>query len=467
MIILTEKQIKWLENFWIWKLESLERQQYIYSKGYHNIDFFGDFFLWHWKKKETPEFHNKIHDALSSEENVDIIIARWHGKTTTILINIMHSLTYKIYWSQLYISSAGLWSESLWKIKYELETNTLIKDMFWDLVPKLDNKALEQQWTKKWKEKLLELTNGESIETLTKGNPVRWKRPKRIIVDDIDENKDVMNKSQVEKTRIWFFSSLYNTLLPWWKIVILGTIVWNMCMVKYIKENKDWKVLEYKAIDDNGKPLWEDMWSIEELAKRKREIGSVLFNQEFMNIPLQAEDTIIKEIHINYFDYKDWEKFDYINIWVDPAISEKTKSDPFAIVVTAERWEKKYILEVKELKEKEKDPFKATLIVKHLYKKYSANNVTIETIAFQQVMAKLFRAEHIATTEITPSRDKVTRLMEWLWEFEQGNIYFNKEKTYWLVEQLLAFPDVEHDDLVDAMVYSFRKKRKSFFMEQV
>jgi len=55
--------------------------------------------------------------------------------------------------------------------------------------------------------------------------------------------------------------------------------------------------------------------------------------------------------------------------------------------------------------------------------------------------------------------------MEWQGEFEQGNIYFNREKTFDLVDQLLQFPDVQHDDLVDAMVYSFRKTKKSFIID--
>jgi len=463
MIILNAKQIKWLEDFWIRNLTKSEKIQYVYSKWYIDIDFFWDFFLRSWKWKETPDVHHEIQTALSSKENTNIIIARWHWKTTTILINIIHSLVYEIYGSQLYIASAGLWSESLWKIKYELETNQHIKEVFWNLVPHLDAKAQEQQWTKKWKEKLLELTNGESIETLTKGNPVRWKRPSRITVDDLEENKDVMSTVTVEKTRKWFFSSLYNTLLPWWKIIILGTIVGNMCMVKHIKDTKDWQTIEYKAIE-NWKPLWTDMWSMEELEKRKKEIGTILFNQEFMNIPFQVEHTIVKQEHIQYFDYT-WQPFDYINIWVDPAISEKTSSDPFAIVVTAEKWNKKYVLEAIELKERNKDPFKATKTLKSIYNKYKANRVTIETIAFQQVMSKLLKAENMAVTDVTPNRDKVTRLMEWQWEFEQGNIYFNREKTFDLVDQLLQFPDVQHDDLVDAMVYSFRKTKKSFIID--
>ena len=461
MILLQEEEIYYIEENEI-ELDESQKIQYIYSKWYYDKEYFWDFFLGHWKSKETPDLHIEITEALGGLVNTCVICPRGHGKTTTILIDIIHSLCYKTYGSQLYIAPAGLGSESIWKIKHELETNILIKNVFWNLVPRQDRKTQEITGTKKWKERMLELTNGESIETLSKWNPVRWKRPKRIIVDDLDENKDVMNKTVVDKTRTWFFTSLYNTLLPGGKIVILGTIVGNMCMVKYIKDHKDWHTIEYTAIKD-GKALWPDMWSLEELEKRKREIGSSLFNQEFMNIPIQAENAIIKPEHIQYFDYDSSWKFDYINVWVDPAISEKTNSDPFAIVVTGEIWLKKYVLEAVELKGKEKDPFRATKTVKRLYDKWGANKATIETVAFQKVMAKLFRAEYIATEEITPDRDKVTRLMEYEGDFEQGHVYFNKSLTFDLVEQLLSFPDVEHDDLVDGMVYSFRKKKKGFY----
>jgi len=439
-------------------MKPLEYKAFLTAKCYYDKELFWQTFFKHLKGKQTPPFHLELQQLLDEDCNIDIICPRWHWKTTTLLIDIIHSLVYEKYWSQLYIAPAWLWSETLWKIKCELETNELLTEVFWSLVPKQDTKTKELTWTKKWRERMLELTNWESIETLSKWNPVRWKRPRRIIVDDLDENKDVMTKSVVEKARNWFFTSLYNTLLPWWKIVILWTIVGNMCMVKYIKETKDWKVVEYKAIN-NWKALWEDMWSLEELEKRKREIWSTLFNQEFMNIPLQSENTIIKQEHIQYFTYS-WEVFDYVYMWVDPAISEKTTSDDFAIVITWLIWEKKYVLESKALKWTDKDPFRATKTVTSLYNKWNVNKIYVETVAFQQVMSKLFKKEHLATVEINPHRDKVTRLMEWQWEFEQWFVYFNKELTYDLVEQLLDFPDVEHDDEVDGMVYSFWPRRK-------
>jgi len=461
MIRLTESQLRGIEAFGIWKLSEQELCQYAYSKGYYDKVFFGDFFLWNLKGKSTPHFHKEIYKALWGEDNINIICPRWHWKTTTVIIDIIHSLVYQLYSSQLYIANAGLWSETLWKIRYELETNLLITKVFWVLVPTQQVKE-HDNIKRRWKEKMLELTNWEIIETLSKGNPVRGKRPKRIIVDDIDENKDVMNKMIVEKTRTWFFSSLYNTLLPGGKICILWTIVGTMCMVKYIKDTKQWKTIEYKAVN-NWEPLWGDLWSLQALEERKKAIGTTLYNQEFMNIPLQVANTIIKSEHIRYFEYKG-ENFDKIYIWVDPAISEKTNSDNFAITVCGILWGKKYILESLSLKWQDKDPFKATNTVYNLYKKWTANKVIIETVAFQQVMSKLFKMKGIATQDITPHKDKVTRLLERQGDFEQWLILFNKPTTYSLIDQLLSFPDVEHDDEVDSMVYSFGGKRQEVFV---
>ena len=54
-------------------------------------------------------------------------------------------------------------------------------------------------------------------------------------------------------------------------------------------------------------------------------------------------------------------------------------------------------------------------------------------------------------------KDKVTRLREFQWEFEKWLIKFNSDdsKISSWIEQLKKFPNVDHDDMVDSMVYSF------------
>ena len=160
--------------------------------------------------------------------------------------------------------------------------------------------------------------------------------------------------------------------------------------------------------------------------------------------------------------------FDNIVISVDPAISEKTKSDSFAIVIIWKSKDCYYIIESIELIEKQKDPFNATIIVKELYHKYKANYVIIETVAFQQVMSKLFKNEWLATKEIKPHKDKITRVLEKQFLFEQWKVYFKNTWNEKLINQLLDFPNIMHDDLVDWFTQWIEiKEKKKFIFESL
>jgi len=44
-----------------------------------------------------------------------------------------------------------------------------------------------------------------------------------------------------------------------------------MCLIKYIKEEKKWRSIQYQALKNNI-PLWADMWSYDLLQERKKQI---------------------------------------------------------------------------------------------------------------------------------------------------------------------------------------------------
>jgi predicted phage terminase large subunit-like protein len=70
-------------------------------------------------------------------------------------------------------------------------------------------------------------------------------------------------------------------------------------------------------------------------------------------------------------------------------------------------------------------------------------------------LADYLKEEHMAVNPIKTNRDKVTRLLEYQWEFESGNIFFNTKWCEDLIEELLAFPNWEFDDMVDSLMLSF------------
>lgn len=54
---------------------------------------------------------------------------------------------------------------------------------------------------------------------------------------------------------------------------------------------------------------------------------------------------------------------------------------------------------------------------------------------------------------VSSNRDKYTRLLNVQPNFENGKVYFRGEKDSDLIWQLTNFPDVDHDDIMDALVF--------------
>lgn len=458
MDLLKKSQIKKAEQI-INSLTEEELKKYIISKSFYDIEFFSDFFLsdikrfW-WKKIKTPSFHKDIWKSLNWADNSNIIIARWHWKTTSCMIWILHSLIYKTHQNILYIASTGLWEEMISKIRDNLSNNKLIKQIYWDLNPK--NIKLWENKDKKWRQKELELSNSARVETISKGQSIRGKRPDKIIVDDPQENVDVETKSQVDKFNIWFFTSLYNTMLPWWTITVLWTIIWNLCLVKFLKEEKKWKTIEYKAIKENSRPLWKELWPKQELDKRKRELWIANFNQEFMNIPLSKNDSIIKDEWIKTYNDINWEKYDYCVMAVDPAVTQKEKSDFTWICIIWIKEEKRYVIFSRWVK---LSPIQLEEYIVELDKRFTPRFIIQEQNIELKLLQDLKR-KWLPIIWIRATKDKFTRLLEVAGKIEFWDVLFSSKWQEELIHQLTNFPDVEHDDELDAFIYALKYSQK-------
>jgi predicted phage terminase large subunit-like protein len=85
---------------------------------------------------------------------------------------------------------------------------------------------------------------------------------------------------------------------------------------------------------------------------------------------------------------------------------------------------------------------------------------TIETVGVQRGMLDLLRAEpnlaDIPFRGVTPLADKIARANTWLARAEQGKVKLLRAKwnAAWL-DEICAFPEAEHDDIVDATSGAF------------
>lgn len=450
-------------------------EEYIFWHWFFDIGWFSDYFFTHWKQGpdgfvETPHFHEEIWDMLTDEQmhDINIIIARWHGKTTALLIYMIWRILYFPWWSIVYVASKNLWEKWLWKIRRELETNKKIRYIFGNIVPTNSDDKKDKRLNK-WRQKELEFLNGSYIETVTRGQPIRWARPKEIIMDDPQDNKDVKNPKIAREFLEWAFTSLYNVLLPWGRMVALGTIVWNLCFVKQLRDDKKWPTIEYQACDDNFENiLWPGLWTKKALMERrdgkviidaktwkeirKQGIGTAYFNQEFRNIPLNTAERVIKDHWIRF--YVPPLEFDYIIFAIDPATKTKEKNDFTGLCVLGVKEYKKYVIYSKGAK---LPPRELETFICNINDRFEPD-VIVKEDNIEVKLTDDLKARWLPIESVWSHRDKHTRLLGVAWQIEVGDVYFlNGGSQDSLIEQLTQYPDVEHDDEMDALVFALKK----------
>lgn len=218
--------------------------------------------------------------------------------------------------------------------------------------------------------------------------------------------------------------------------------------------------------------MWADKFSIERLKELRAESGKIIFNMQYQNDTELAKGRIFKA---QYFRYYEEYKLDYdfqtakirikdaegLDKWIkvrvymgaDLAISENENSnnDFFVLmVIGVDEAKNVYILDYV----KERLTFNAQLTTTISYgrDKYPmVERVGVETNQYQKALAQeLRRLSLLPVVNINTTKDKVTRAMRRSANFENGKVYF-REGMDDLEECLLLFPEVDHDDLFDAL----------------
>lgn len=472
---MTLEQINYLESF-LSVMTRSERRHRTYCKAFYDTDFlmktfFSKRMTHRGKMIESCDFHHKIDIAYQSNTDVNLIAPRWHAKTTRIIVNMFRDLAYGelIIWEPydlLYLSERWLGEISIGRLRAELETNEIIRDVYWVLAPNdADSKYIVENSKKKRKQSYLELTNGASIETVSKWWALRGRRKHKVIGDDLEENKDVKNLRVVEEFRDFMLTTVYNMMLPWGSMFILGTIVGELCFVLYLKQKraKAFNTLIVYAIQDK-KPIRPAMRSKAALRKRLETIWSARFMQEFMHKPISVKDRIIKAHRIKYRTTDTLpNKFDKIIMGIDIATTEKKTSDETAVTVLwfifhSNRWVNYYDVYVLHNDGRKLSPWKTELMIVKKYMDRKPDEIYYE----ENIEAKLLedlKARKLPIKWVRTAKDKHTRLWDAAPDIEFGRVFFWPDQK-WLTDQLTYFPDVEHDDRMDSFLIALKRDVK-------
>lgn len=447
-------------------MDQEQRQQLLYYARLEAIKLYakeGD--ILNWGRLLFPEkfglpfcedLHNYLVDT-AEDDFTSTLAPRGHAKTTIscFLIPIFYALNFPdMYYHYLNVQSTSTKAiEVNVSIKKEIEENQALIDIY-------GNQMSETKWT----EKRFVLKNGvifscagarESMRGIQHNN----KRPDYIIVDDLYDDDDINNADMVNKKNRWFWSTLYPARAKSKKhsVHIQGTAISKIDLMHSLPET-----IKYKAII-NDKPLWKELWTLEQLLAEKEKIGSIIFAREYMNDVRDDETSIIRQSWIKFYKHSQFNQLG-LNIkkviaGLDPACGENALNDfsGYAIIHVDENYNV-YIENVCEAK----NSFNANMnMVEQWDNRYQPDVFRIEAISgFKQLTDEVKRTKNVKLKAITTVKDKITRLELQSFRFENGKVFINSEMNKKemdnLIEQLINnFPP--HDDVRDAVIVAMEE----------
>jgi len=425
------------------------------------------------KRFIPSKYHNLIRVTEKLEGLVDVE-PREHAKSTrmSLAYPLWRVLTGKSKFILLMSASQEMANLFLENLKAELEENERIIEDF------------GEQKGEKWKTDFITLKNGSAIVSKGAGSSMRGIRhrqfrPDLVIADDIMKDDLVNSPTQRDKLYRWF-KRVVMALGKDAFIVVVNTIFHNddlpSRLLREIEggELANWLGLRFSAVLEDGSPLWPERWSLEELEKKKKALGSVHFATEYLNEPISDEDAVFKEEWFIYYEPSEIaEKLSSgkleIVMAVDPATGKKT-GDYSAIVVVGKDKETGILYVLDAFGEKISDLKLIDKIIEK-YLAFKPRRIIFEEVVFQEIYKNQVMREaskrgiHLPIKGVKPKVSKEVRIQKLSPLIENGLLRFKKNQKL-LIDQLIMFPKGDHDDLPDALemaVSAFEKSPNFIF----
>ena len=453
-------------------------------------------------RSETPFFHFEMADYIDNKDTkqLAIILPRGHGKTVLTKASIIKDFCFldeDMHFYAWVSATQRLSVGNMDYIKHHFEYNEKIIYYFGKLKGK------------KWTEEDIELTNGCKLISKSnvagiRGGAKLHKRYDLIILDDFEHEQNTITAEARAKNANLVTAVVYPALEPHTgRLRVNGTPVHYDSFInnlltsneKAIKGNKDfaWKVITYKAILDDGSPLWASWFPTSKLEEKKkfyRDSGTPSkFYQEYMMEVQSEEDAVWTYKHIKYYEgfFTHEDGINYISldgertpvntfIGCDPATDIDTKESDFSVimVVAVDVNNNLYVLEyerhrsiptlgAKDSSNKIIDKKGVVDFIMELHEKYHCTSSCVEDVAMNRSIFQALNDERRRTNKfnisVIPEKPGGTQKRNRIYSglsarFSMGAV-FVRENQFDLINEIVTFgPRMAHDDTIEALFYA-------------
>ena len=322
--------------------------------------------------------------------------------------------------------------------------------------------------------------NGEYF-AIGVGGTVTGKGADLLIIDDPHSEQEAAlassDPSVFDKVYEWYTSGPRQRLQPGGSIVVVMTrwskrdLTGKILQAMTDRDGDEWEIIELPAILPSEKPLWPEFWSYDELSKLRIELPLSKWSAQYQQNPTSEEGALIKREW-----WMEWEAENppycqfVIQSW-DTAFTKNERSDysactTWGVFYKDENENDPHIILLDALKERMEFPeLKARAF--EYYQEWQPDAFIVEAKASGAPLIFELRRMGIPVQEFTPTRgnDKISRLNSVSDLFASGKVWAPRKR--WaeeVIEEMAAFPNSDHDDLVDSSTQALIRFRKGGFI---
>lgn len=440
------------------------------------------------QRKATPACHLEWWKLCCSEHPLVAIAApRGHAKSTaithayTLASVLFRDKDFVIIVSDTY-DQAVLFLKD---IANELKDNEDLISLF-DVCPEFEKDSENDI--------IVRFNDGEKFRIMAKGSEqkvrgLKWmnKRPNLIVCDDLENDEIVMNDDRRVKFKKWFLNALLPCRSDTGVVRIVGTILHMDSMLENLmpplydkkytvneplrsystNRRLAWRSYRYRAhssLDDFTNILWESKWPKERLlAERQKYLDSGTaegYSQEYLNYPIDESRAMFKRGDFLPMTQHDKERKKQYYVAVDPAITEKDRSDYSVFLVGGV--DEDGVIHIVDVVRERMDAKELIDTFFRLQERYQPELFIVESGHIEKSIGPFLYAEMLKpgkeplNIEVkTPSKDKEHRARSIQARMRAGGCRFDKSQDWFPQFELecLQFPRSKHDDQVDAFAW--------------
>ena len=315
------------------------------------------------------------------------------------------------------------------------------------------------------------------------GGAVTGKGADLLIIDDPHSEQEGASAdvNVFNRTYEWYTSGPRQRLQPNGSIVVVMTrwhqkdLTGKVIDASVKRGGSDqWEVIELPAILPSGKPLWSQFWSLKELESLKAELPSSKWMAQYQQDPTAEEGALVKREWWKEWEYQEPPQCEFIIQSWDTAFLKSERADysactTWGVFYRESEEDGRYAPQIILLdahKERLEFP-ELKKVAMDKYSFYKPDAFIVEAKAAGMPLIFELRQMGIPVQEYTPSRgnDKISRVNAVSDLFASGVVW--APQTRWaeeVIEEFAAFPNAEHDDLVDSSTQALLRFRQGGFV---